>query len=360
MSSRLPSIVKLNAPSTNLKSKNENRSRNAAGAESLPHLTHANNSPSHQRKQKKKKKATYEEGIRSYSRVGKLLSELGGQNDWCSMAILRQQMAVVIQSVFRGFMVRKRWRKDPQAVVDSLHAKMEKERTAQQRRAEAIKKLEAKTITSKQKQKWGNKLAMAFGGKGSTTKPGAGGGKWGKLGKNLDIARSSLDGAPLNPLSGGMPDQESGSDYSDLELDNIAAIKLRAVTPPWQKTDESKWQGQFQKLQQKVNRGNLDIFWNTEETEERLQGIIERRHQRHTGGKSSEELKAEEDAPLSHTFITDLLQAKYTEKWSRLRIYDPNSLQGKGCGNFSQSQGLMDPSLIKLNRTRHLSPDDDA
>ena len=40
-------------------------------------------------------------------------------------------------------MVRKRWRSDPQALVDELHAVIERERMAKQRRAEAKKKLEA-------------------------------------------------------------------------------------------------------------------------------------------------------------------------------------------------------------------------
>eukprot|EP00983_Pelagomonas_calceolata_P044348 1139261-Pelagomonas_calceolata.AAC.2 len=31
------------------------------------------------------------------------------------------------------------------------------------------------------------------------------------------------------------------SEFSDLEMDDIAKVKLRAVTPPWQRTEESLW-----------------------------------------------------------------------------------------------------------------------
>ncbi len=82
--------------------------------------------------------------MRKSSRVGKLLAEFGGKDDWCSLTILRHKMAVVIQSCFRGYLVRRRWRLSPQAVVDELHARLERERTAKQRRAEAIKKLEVR------------------------------------------------------------------------------------------------------------------------------------------------------------------------------------------------------------------------
>ena len=35
--------------------------------------------------------------IRADSRVGRLLAEFGGKDDWVSMTIMRHQMAVVIQ-----------------------------------------------------------------------------------------------------------------------------------------------------------------------------------------------------------------------------------------------------------------------
>lgn len=81
-------------------------------------------------------------GVRKNSRVGKLLSEFGGKDDWCSQTILRHKMAVVIQSCLRGYLVRKRWRLNPEAVVAELHGKIERERLAKLRRADAIKKLE--------------------------------------------------------------------------------------------------------------------------------------------------------------------------------------------------------------------------
>lgn len=112
--------------------------------------TSAPTSPLRRMGQRKVKVKRSNEGVRRWSRVGKLLAEFGGQDDWCSLTILRHKLAVVIQSVFRGHMVRRRWRQNPQLVVDTLHARIERERTAKQRRDEAIKKLEAKTLTTKQ------------------------------------------------------------------------------------------------------------------------------------------------------------------------------------------------------------------
>jgi hypothetical protein len=33
----------------------------------------------------------------------------------------------------------------------------------------------------------------------------------------------------------------SGSEFSDLEMEDITAVKMRARTPPWQKVEESQW-----------------------------------------------------------------------------------------------------------------------
>ena len=55
--------------------------------------------------------------------------------------------------------------------------------------------------------------------------------------------RSSVGGreskAAADSNSGRPP--ESDSEFSDLELDDIVAIKLRAKTPPWQKVEDSQW-----------------------------------------------------------------------------------------------------------------------
>ena len=40
---------------------------------------------------------------------------------------------------------------------------------------------------------------------------------------------------------GQRQERESDSDFSDLELDDVVAIKLRARTPPWQKVEQSQW-----------------------------------------------------------------------------------------------------------------------
>ena len=36
-------------------------------------------------------------GVRPGSRVGKLMAEFGGKDDWCSVTILRHKMATIIQ-----------------------------------------------------------------------------------------------------------------------------------------------------------------------------------------------------------------------------------------------------------------------
>jgi hypothetical protein len=40
------------------------------------------------------------------------------------------------------------------------------------------------------------------------------------------------------------PDSDSDSGWSDIELDDVASIKFRAVTPPWQKVGEQACMGQ--------------------------------------------------------------------------------------------------------------------
>ena len=42
-------------------------------------------------------------------------------------------------------------------------------------------------------------------------------------------------------LTKGDGADRSDSDFSDLELDDVVAIKLRAKTPPWQKVEQSQW-----------------------------------------------------------------------------------------------------------------------
>lgn len=46
-----------------------------------------------------------------------------------------------------------------------------------------------------------------------------------------EVGAEAGDGAPA----------DDDSDFSDLELEDIAAVKLRARTPPWQKVENSQW-----------------------------------------------------------------------------------------------------------------------
>lgn len=142
-----------------------------------------------------------------------------------------------------------------------------------------------------------------------------------------------------------------------MELDDIAAIKLKAVTPPWQKTDESKWAGQFNKLTQKLNRGNLDILWNTEDSEDRLLEIKERRKLRiGVGGGGPDE----DNSNLSPSFINSLLEQKYQERYTRMHANDPDTIKnadGEIVRPHVNLVGLVDPK-IRLTRARPPLPDD--
>lgn len=96
----------------------------------------------------------------------------------------------------------------------------------------------------------------------------------------------------------------------------------------------------------------LDILWNTDETEDRLNDIVGRRIQRDKAGRSNEAMPGqdESDQPLSHEFVTGLLQSKYQERWARLQLNDPSET-AKSSGIFSDAP--------PLNHSRHPPPDDD-
>ncbi|GAX78847.1 hypothetical protein CEUSTIGMA_g6285.t1 [Chlamydomonas eustigma] len=299
---------------------------------------------SHRRgKQGAKPKSHDGHGVRSNSRVGKLLSEFGGKEDWCSITILRHKMAMVIQSVTRGFLVRKRWRVDPQAVVEQVHAELERERQAKQRREDAKKKMMSKLLTQQQKAKASNTLGKLFGGKGLGGKMGGKmGGKWGKLQKNVDLAAQAAESQMEGTMDG------SDSDFSDLELDDVVAIKLRARTPPWQRIEQSQWAGQYNKLVQRVRRGNLDVVWNIEESEERLYEVTTRRLHRNphatqsSGGHEGSQEGREFDPAtmdLPPTLIKTLLEDKYASKWERLLKQDQE--------NHLLTTGSPDAGLLK-------------
>ncbi|KAF5830566.1 hypothetical protein DUNSADRAFT_14351 [Dunaliella salina] len=49
------------------------------------------------------------------------------------------------------------------------------------------------------------------------------------------------------------------SEFSDLEMDDIVKVKLRATTPPWQRTEESLWLGQYNKLGKKSTRAAIEV-----------------------------------------------------------------------------------------------------
>ena len=51
------------------------------------------------------------------------------------------------------------------------------------------------------------------------------------------------------------PGNLSDSDFSDLELEDIAAVKLRARTPPWQKVEQSQWCGGWGAVGRRLDGG---------------------------------------------------------------------------------------------------------
>jgi len=220
--------------------------------------------------------------VRKDSRVGKLIEDFGKKDDWVSKTIMRHQMAVVIQSTVRGWIVRRRWCKDPQAVVTELHDRIAQEHAAARRREELKRKLEVKLLTEKQKTVARSALDAMFGSavlKGNPAAKAAAkpAGRWGKLSQNVDIAKTTQEAA----VEGGyLPGDLSESDTSDTDLDNVTAVKLRARTPPWQRVEQCQWVGQFQKLKQKQSRGNLDVLWDLDENADRLEQVEARRKQR--------------------------------------------------------------------------------
>jgi len=298
-----------------------------------------------------------EDVVRGDSRVGQLLGEFAHREDWVSKTILRHQMASVLQANVRGWLTRMRWRQDRERVVTSLHEKLDAEAHARERRERLRRQLEMKTMTNKQKKAAVNVVTKLFGARAMATAPpaapaAAGKSKWGKLGRNLDIAtkdaaQEEVVGAALaqgvdrdlvDPLASG-----SGSDFSDLEMEDIAAVKLRARTPPWQRVEESQRVGQYAKLGAKQQMGNLEVLWDLDACGGRLAAAKARRLARapgeadtQAGGAHSVFDPATEDLPPQ--VITDLLYPKYLNKYARMGKLHMNPLGRPGDAEYLAQQ----------------------
>jgi len=290
--------------------------------------------------------------VRANSRVGLLLREFGSKEDWVSRTILRHKLATVIQACVRGWLVRKRWRFDPDRVVRELHAKLHAEATAKARREELRRKLEAKLLTQKQKKTATTVVSRMFGAKAfhlgrdapsMGAKAGSLAMKWGRLRSNMDIAvREAEEVAEAADSARGGGGGESDSDFSDLEMEDITAVKLRARTPPWQKVEQSQWVGQYNKLNQKTMRGNLDVLWDIDECADRLSDVRARRLARDPEAASNaadEETFDPATQDLPPTLINDLLYDRYLEKYTRLGLAHRNPVKPGEAKTEGQSTG---------------------
>ncbi|KAF6256993.1 hypothetical protein COO60DRAFT_1461367 [Scenedesmus sp. NREL 46B-D3] len=142
-------------------------------------------------------------------RVTTAMAQYGSQDDWMSKTLLKHYLASVIQARWRGHQVRKRWadQEGRPAFVEEQKAKLEAGQLHQQR----LRELEQKLLARRAKQQAQATAAAVAAAAGS---------------------------------SEDCPDSNSDSGWSDVELDDVASIKFRAVTPPWQKVSEQACMGQ--------------------------------------------------------------------------------------------------------------------
>ncbi len=54
---------------------------------------------------------------------------------------------------------------------------------------------------------------------------------------------------------------QSGSDFSDLEMEDLTAVRLRARTPPWQKQEESQWCAEARSMRSSSACAPLQLRW---------------------------------------------------------------------------------------------------
>lgn len=198
-------------------------------------------------------------------RVTRAFLEFGAKDDWVSKTLLKHALAAIIQAHWRGYWVRQRWKVNKEQLVLDEQARLE----ADSRQAARVQELQHKLLLYEQK-----KLAAAAAeavavaaaageeGEDGGTAAAAGGDAFasgaaaGGMSRAVSGAWRRAEG-PLAAMASwhsmrSMGDayclgdgrlgygagSDSDSDWSDAELDDVAAIKFRAVTPPWQRVPD--------------------------------------------------------------------------------------------------------------------------
>ncbi|PNW87642.1 hypothetical protein CHLRE_02g142066v5 [Chlamydomonas reinhardtii] len=311
--------------------------------------------------------------VRASSRVGKVLAEFSGQTDWCAVTVMRHSLATILQANVRGWLVRRRWLASPHALVEATKAALQADQLRDERRAAMRAELERRAMTRKQKEKASNIINMIFSQKSIAGKAAAGaaagsdgigsgeeglaaatapalaaapGGvslgraKWNRLTKNVDLAKEQLEQQSFGDT---LLDSDSDSDLSDMGAEDVALVKMRARTPPWQKVEQSQWEGQWAKLNKRTHRGALDVLWDLEESGRRVQAVKQRRADRSGAVGSGTAAAAAPGGldsagnprpynpatePLPAEVVSELLVHRYIDKYTRMGLLDHLPLRG--------------------------------
>ncbi|KAG2422208.1 hypothetical protein HXX76_016208 [Chlamydomonas incerta] len=165
--------------------------------------------------------------------------------------------------------------------------------------------------------------------------------KWNRLTKNVDLVKEQLEQQSFGDT---LLDSDSDSDLSDMGAEDVALVKMRARTPPWQKVEQSQWEGQWAKLNKRTHRGALDVLWDLEESGRRVQAVKQRRAERSEavsdgpvaaaaapgGLDSAGNPKPYDPAtePLPAEVVSELLVHRYIDKYTRLGLLDHLPLRG--------------------------------
>eukprot|EP00198_Chlamydomonas_reinhardtii_P011168 XP_001700505.1 predicted protein [Chlamydomonas reinhardtii] len=316
--------------------------------------------------------------------VGKVLAEFSGQTDWCAVTVMRHSLATILQANVRGWLVRRRWLASPHALVEATKAALQADQLRDERRAAMRAELERRAMTRKQKEKASNIINMIFSqvgdnaggmepqksiagkaaagaaagsdgigsgeeGLAAATAPAlaaAPGGvslgraKWNRLTKNVDLAKEQLEQQSFGDT---LLDSDSDSDLSDMGAEDVALVKMRARTPPWQKVEQSQWEGQWAKLNKRTHRGALDVLWDLEESGRRVQAVKQRRADRSGAVGSGTAAAAAPGGldsagnprpynpatePLPAEVVSELLVHRYIDKYTRMGLLDHLPLRG--------------------------------
>jgi len=197
-------------------------------------------------------------------RVARALREWGGQDDWVSKVLLRHALATAIQARWRGYITRKKLKEGPEAFFEAEQRKAEHQQAEERRRTALEKELARRRRVgivvsgSVAGGGYGASSSMAAGRRGSSATDGPSSSfKAAVLGANANSRRtaSAHHSAPGGGSKPGNPratqqdrlESDAASDstegWSDIELEDVAAVKLRAITPPWQLTGGEQRRG---------------------------------------------------------------------------------------------------------------------